>query len=226
LISEPVYYDLAVRKSPPSKDLIREAIARSDNPGLARNSVGVSKVTSRELMQRCKIDSPESWEHHFAVGTKDGRRIPDVIISNEWDRTFVGTLVGTEGAITCRYEKTQRKTALLVIVEMTDRDYIARFAEIVGLSQPMSIGRFTLPGHRAKFRRTLMGLRALRVLREVTPMMYGDKKREARIAIESFAPTGYREGLVVPADVWGELCVSPRVDTERYIRNPVLSGLS
>ncbi|MDV3278410.1 MAG: hypothetical protein LYZ69_08110 [Nitrososphaerales archaeon] len=193
---------------------------------MASNRVGVSKSALLELMQQYRIEAPKSWGSPSASESRHRRPVPFVVIGTEQDRVFVGTLIGTEGATTCRYEPKQRKTALLVVVEMTDRDYIARFAEIVGLSQPMSAGRLTLPGHKPKFRRTLMGLRALRVLREVLPFMYGVKKREAQRAIDFFSPTGYREGRIAPDEIWGAIRDSRDAKSERYIHGPIQADSS
>jgi hypothetical protein len=191
------------RKYAVSEGQAREAVSRSGSLGMAGNRLGISTAELLDVIRRYKI-SPSLLG---CLGKNGVHRkpIPAIIIKNETDRTYIGALIGTEGAITCRYEKSQRKTALVVVVEMTDREYIAKLADIVGLSEPMTFGRFTRAGHKPKFRRTLMGLRALKVLQEVLPLMYGSRRADAIRAIEAFSPTGYKEGYVTPHEIWGAL---------------------
>lgn len=95
-------------------------------------------------------------------------------------------------------------TALVIIVEMTDREWVARFAEAIRVSPPRDKGQvILLPNRRPKFRRGASGLRALRILVEVMPYLYGQKLLEAKRAVEYFSPTGYTEGCHKAAEIWG-----------------------
>jgi hypothetical protein len=50
-----------------------------------------------------------------------------------------------------------------------------------------------------------MGLRALRVLNEVLPYLYGTKKEEALRAISFFSPTGYKKGIHRGPDIFNHI---------------------
>jgi hypothetical protein len=58
------------------------------------------------------------------------------------------------------------------------------------------------PGYKEVWQKSIKGLRALIVLKDVLPYLMGEKLREAQAAIDFFSPTGYRKGRFRPADVW------------------------
>ncbi len=194
------------RKLSARKDAVTQAVNQSETPAKASERIGISKNTLYRLMKRYEVSSPSRWKEHRAeVLLSYTHAVPNPVIWNEAGRIFVGTLVGAEGAITCTYARKVDETTLAVVVELTDREWIAKFAEVVGLSPPPEYGRLTLPGNKPKFRRTPIGLRAVRVLREIMPHLYGLKKKEAQAGVDFFAPTGYRDGLWRPQVVWGNV---------------------
>ncbi len=115
-------------------------------------------------------------------------------------------MIGTEGSISCAYDSVERDTALVVIVEMTDREWVARFAEAIGVSPPSERGqKILLPNRKPKFRRGASGLRAVRILVEVMPYLCGQKLIEAKRAVKFFSPSGYKEGCYRAAEIWGDI---------------------
>jgi hypothetical protein len=58
------------------------------------------------------------------------------------------------------------------------------------------------PGYKEVWQKSIKGLRALIVLKDVLPYLMGEKLREAQAAIDFFSPTGYRKGRFRRADVW------------------------
>jgi hypothetical protein len=59
--------------------------------------------------------------------------------------------------------------------------------------------------------RSVKGLRALLILKDVLPYLMGEKLREAEAAIEFFSTTGYRKGRFRESEVW-----SPASFPHRY----------
>ena len=110
-------------------------------------------------------------------------------------------MIGTECGLLATYERSFGSTVLKVALVMTDREYVAKFAEICNLSPPNRTRHRPL-GTAHVWRRDLKGLRALMVLKEVLPYLLGNKLKQAIRAIEFFSPTGYRRGFFTSDDVW------------------------
>ena len=182
------------------------AIAESSNLTEAARKLGIPRhslyYTRRKLgliSKECKID-PKT---EFAYRARPP--VPDVVIQTADGRRFVGTLTGTEGCVTCAYCVKADMTELVLVVEMTDRDWIVEFARTVGLSMPPLSGRGVGPNRKPKFRRSPSGRRALRILNEVLPFLYGQRLKEAERALEFFSPSGSVKGRVKAAQIWGDL---------------------
>lgn len=133
------------------------------------------------------------------------KSVPLLVLGDLEARVFVATMIGTEGSVTCSYNGRQKQTELVVRLDMTDREWVAKFASAVGLSPPPAEGRYHGENRRKVFTRNPMGLRALRILNEVLPYLYGTKRAEALRAIDFFSPTGYRTGIHRPAEIFGNL---------------------
>lgn len=108
-------------------------------------------------------------------------------------------MVGGEGCIAADYIKKRNTTFLVLAVRMSDRGWVDHFAHLVGL--PRS-GERKKGVYKKMWDKTTSGLRALRVLREILPYLYGSKKAEAAKAIELFSPTGYRPGKHSAEEIW------------------------
>lgn len=192
-----------------AKDLAAElsrVLATSDSPVIAAARLGIHQTTMYRWVKRFGIELPSTW-HDRGMLILDAIRnpVPLVILPDLPSRVFVGTMIGTEGCITCAYNRRQDHTELVIRLDMTDREWVAKFASSVGLSDPPVEGRHLGGNHKPTFTRNPMGLRALRILNEVLPFLYGVKKEEALRVIAFFSPTGYRKGVHRPAEIFHNL---------------------
>ncbi len=171
----------------------------------ASKKLGIPCEAFRRMRRKFRNPPQNSEGIDFVALYRARPPIPRVIIRTKDGRRYVGTLVGTEGCVTCAYAKPADTTELVIVVEMTDRDWIVKFSEEVGLTPPPEMGRDVSPKRKAKFRRAPSGLRALRILKEILPYLYGQRLREAQRAIEYFSPSGHVKGMVRAAEIWGDL---------------------
>jgi len=104
------------------------------------------------------------------------------------------------GPFPANYIIRRDETVLLVIVRMTDKEWVSRFAEITQ-STPPGLGK-RRPPKKNMWEKSITGLRALRLLQEIMPYLVGGKREEARRALEFFSPTGYRRGLFRNSEIW------------------------
>ncbi|MDA4115200.1 MAG: hypothetical protein OK442_01435 [Thaumarchaeota archaeon] len=155
-----------------------------------------------KAMRKFEIPKPKIWEegHRFKIGRLRKLGI-STIIESEPVKAYVGIILGTEGGMTLGYQSHRAITELRLIVSMTDRPWVAKFSELCGLGPPRHIPP-SKPGYKEVWQKTIKGLRALIVLRDVLPYLMGEKLREAQAALDFFSPTGYRKGRFRPADVW------------------------
>lgn len=168
-----------------SKGQFVEAVRASKTSREATKKLGISMAAFYRMRKKSGFNSTSAWASITQDATFRLRPpIPPVVIPDGDGRRFVGTLLGTEGCITCAYASATDTTELALIVEMTDWEWVARFAYVAGSSEPSRTGRKTKPNHKPLFRRAPTGLRALRILVEVLPCLYGQRLREARRAIE------------------------------------------
>jgi hypothetical protein len=87
---------------------------------------------------------------------------------------------------------------------MTDPAPVFKFSDVVGLPRPSKAkpAQTANPNHKPKWLKAVTGLRALRVLREIQPFLFGEKSREVEKALTFFSPTGYRDGCFRPIEIW------------------------
>jgi hypothetical protein len=153
-------------------------------------------------MKRFGIPKPTIWAeaHRFKIGRLRKLGL-STIIESETGKAYVGIVLGTEGGLTVGYQTHRAITELRLIVSMTDRPWVAKFSELCGLGPPRHMPP-SKPGYKEVWQKSIKGLRALIVLKDVLPYLMGEKLREAQAAIDFFSPTGYRKGRFRPADVW------------------------
>jgi hypothetical protein len=123
-------------------------------------------------------------------------KVPDVVIPARLDRFWVAGMMQTRrGFIQSRFVRQANATYLEIELAMVDPEPVFVFSEYVGLPHP--------PGPtKNRWRRDVLGLRALRVLEEIRPILLGQRLKEAEKAIDFFAPGGIRPGRIADADVW------------------------
>lgn len=178
------------------------AVANSKSIYEACDLLAAHNGSVYHAMRRFQIPKPAIWEeaHKFKIGRLRKLRLSS-IIESETGKAYVGIILGTEGGLTIAYQRNRAITELRLIVSMTDRPWVAKFSELCGLGPPRHIppGK---PGYKEVWQKTIKGLRALIILKDVMPYLMGEKLREAQAAIDFFSPTGYRKGRFRPADVW------------------------
>jgi hypothetical protein len=181
---------------------IRAAVANSKSIYEACTLLAAHNSSVYKAMRKFEIPKPIIWEegHKFRMGRLRKLKL-STIIESETGKAHVGIILGTEGGMSLGYQSHRAVTELRLIVSMTDRPWIAKFSELCGLGPPRHIPP-SKPGYKEVWQKTVKGLRALIVLKDVLPYLMGEKLREAKAAIEFFSPTGYREGRFGPADVW------------------------
>ncbi len=151
-------------------------------------------------MGRMGIDRPTEWDRRPWVSPARWKWLPEVLIPGTTERNWVAGLTQGETCIQSKYVNRTDTTYLVLDTSMADSQPIFRLADYVGLR------RSTKPvkNHHWKpaWRVEISGLRAFRVLKEITPYLVGEKKREAERAIEFFDPFGNRRGCHRNSDVW------------------------
>lgn len=193
------------------KEEFTRAVTSSPSPAIAAGKLGIHMATLYRRMKRYSVSSPEEWRDRGLHTMLEHRKpVPTVVLSNAEKRIFVATMIGTEGSITCSYNKRQEQTELVLRIDTTDREWVAKIAAVVGLSPLPKVGLYHGENRRRIFTRNPMGLRALTILNEILPYLYGTKKEEASRAIGFFSPTGYRKGLHRPPEIYGDLPGRPK----------------
>ena len=154
------------------------------------------------MQRRFDIPKPAIWAeaHRFKIG-RLRKLCLSTIIESESGKVYAAIILGTEGALTLGFQVRLAQTELRLIVGMTDKPWVAKFSELCGLGPPRRIPP-RKPGYKEVWQKSVKGLRALMILKDVLPYLMGEKLREAQTAIEFFSPTGYRKGRFRPSDVW------------------------
>lgn len=143
-------------------------------------------------------------------------KVPDVVIPARLDRVWVAGMMQTKrGRIQSRFVRLADATYLEVELAMVDPEPVFVFSEHVGLRHPSGPTK-------DRWRRDVLGLRALRVLEEIRPILLGQRLEEAEKAIEFFAPGGTRQGRFADADIWPPNEFPWRIDR----RGPSASGIA
>jgi hypothetical protein len=151
-------------------------------------------------MQRFGIERPAQWEKKPWNRKIHQRHIPKVIIKSVLRRCWVAGLGLGESCIQSIYRPEVDTTYLEFDTAMVDPSPIFKLSEYCGLPPPKA----PIKNHdwRLQWRKNVSGIRALRVLNEITPYMVGEKLREARKAIEFFSPFGLHRGCYRNIDIW------------------------
>lgn len=128
------------------------------------------------------------------------QNIPEVVITDVEERPWVGALVQGEGSIMCHYRVVTDSTVLDVSTRMTDPSPIFRLSDLYHLPRPSrpKVVRVGKP----VWRKDITGLRAFRVLGEILPFLFGEKRKEAEKALSFFDPYGYHRGCFNSVDIW------------------------
>lgn len=128
--------------------------------------------------------------------------VPEIVVkAPEW-RAWVGGLIQAEGCIHSHYVKKTDATTVDITIAMTDPAPVIKFATLCGLPGPTEPKN--MAGHRTKplWLKDITGLRAYRILQEVLPHLYGEKRREAERVFSFFDSWGYHKGHHIPSDIW------------------------
>ncbi len=182
------YFESIVKTS----KTVREAVSRL---GYANTSMIYHHV------KRLGIETPKEWLLKPGVRKQRQGMVPEVIMHDEVDRAWSGALIQGEGGILAHYSKRVDVTSLDVRAAMTDPDPIFRLCDLFGVARPpKSLSK--QPGRKPIWDCVVGGLRAYRVLQEILPFLFGEKLKEAKRALEFFAPDGYRQGRFGGYDVW------------------------
>ncbi len=155
----------------------------------------------RHHLKRLGIEAPDEWLLKPGVRRQRQALVPEVVMYQQVDRAWSGALVQGEGAIIAHYSKRVDVTGLDIRVAMTDPDPVFRLCDLFGVARPPK----SLPKQlrrKPKWECVAGGLRAYRILQEILPFLLGEKLKEAKRALEFFAPNGYRQGRFGGYDVW------------------------
>jgi hypothetical protein len=146
------------------------------------------------------IDVPEEWHRRPHLALASRKNIPEIVIPTTVARSWVASIIQGEGCIQSAYDKDNDYTFLVVDVSMIDPAPIFRLSEYIGLdppSKPVKNHQWKLIWHK-----NIAGLRALRVLQEITPYLVGQKRREGEKALSFFSPMGLQRGCFRNRDIW------------------------
>ncbi len=127
--------------------------------------------------------------------------VPEVIIPSIEHRAWVAALIQGEGCIACCYVSASDSTSAQVTIGNTDPATISKFSNLVGLSSHVK-AKYRGPELMPIWRKTVYGIRAIRLLREILPFLEGDKRREAEKALSFFDSNGYYRGRARPTEIW------------------------
>jgi hypothetical protein len=151
-------------------------------------------------LERLGIPRPSEWSRRPNVKLHQQKLVPEVIIADPVAREWVGALIQGEGCIQSRYIRKSQSTCLEIDVSLIDPAPIRRLSGYYGLLAPSK----PIPNHEwtPLWRKSVFGLRALRILQEILPTLTGEKRREAEKAIAFFSPDGYHPGKFNNAAIW------------------------
>jgi hypothetical protein len=151
-------------------------------------------------MKKFGIKAPPEWARRPHLGLVSQQNVPETIIRTPEGKSWVAALLQGEGCIQSIYRKTSDSTYLVIDTSMVDSAAIFQLSEFVGLSPPSKATK----NHQWKplWRKSIDGLRALRVLREILPFLVGQKLKEAERALVLFTPGGYHRGCLRNSDIW------------------------
>jgi hypothetical protein len=151
-------------------------------------------------LKKFGIERPRVWNERPLLREFMQRDIPDVVIPTIIARRWVAGLAQGESCVQSIYREYANMTYLQLDTAMVDPGPIFKLSEYYGLPPPTAAIR----NHdwRPQWRKNVSGLRALRVLKEITPFLLGEKLKEAQKALEFFGPYGAHRGCFRNADIW------------------------
>jgi len=151
-------------------------------------------------LRRLGMEAPSDWSRRPDAKLTRQDLVPAVIIPTLEPRAWVAALVQGEGSLECHHLKRSDSTTIDVVVGMTDPAPIFKLSDHVGLSRPARPKRNRQ--WQPVWRKSISGLRALRLLREILPFLVGQKQREAQRAVQLFSPDGYMRGHFTTSYIW------------------------
>jgi hypothetical protein len=159
-----------------------------------------STSTVQYHMKKFGIKYPREWARRPKLGLFRQQHIPTTIIPTLEGRSWVAALIQGEGCIQSTYSKRSKSTYLELDTSMVNPMPIFRLSEYFGLPRPSK----PIKNHEWKsfWRKTISGLRALRVMQEILPFLVGEKQKEAEKAVTFFAPRGYHRGKFSAVYIW------------------------
>jgi hypothetical protein len=151
-------------------------------------------------LKKFGIERPRLWNERPLLREFAQRNIPDVIIPTTIARRWVAGLAQGESCVQSIYREYANMTYLQLDTAMVDSGPIFKISEYYGLPPPTA----PIRNHdwRPQWRKNVSGLRALRVLKEITPFLLGEKLKEAQKALEFFGPYGAHRGCFRNGDIW------------------------
>ena len=176
-------------------------VRTSKNAREAASRLGYAySETVRYHMKKLGMQSPREWSRRPHLAFVSQQNIPQVVIPTLEGRRWVGALIQGEGCIQCTYRAYADCTYLNLDTAMVDPAPIFRLSDYYGLPRPAKPAK----NHQWKplWRKNIGGLRALRVLQEILPFLFGEKKSEAQKALAFFSPRGCHRGRFSSPDVW------------------------
>jgi hypothetical protein len=187
--------------SPEFASYFENVVKTSKTRGEAMSRLGYSTAgVIYYHLERLGIPRPLEWSRRPAVKLHQQKLVPEVIIIDPVAREWVGALIQGEGCIQSRYVRKSQSTCLEVDVSLIDPAPIRKLSGYYGLLVPSK----PIPNHEwtPLWRKSVFGLRALRILQEILPILTGEKRREAEKAIAFFSPDGYHPGRFNNAAIW------------------------
>ncbi len=193
------------RPEAPSPEFVSKfelALNTSSGPREAAQKMGFRHYTRiYDLAKRLEIKTPAAWSlWRTELGLRRQLSTPEIIIHGEGNRTWVAALVQGEGSFSASYVPITDMMRFNIVVGMTDPDPIFKLSDCYGLPYPTKpiMNRNWKP----MWRKTIGGVRAMRVLEEIRPFLVGGKLKEAERALEFFSPMGYHSGKFGLTEIW------------------------
>jgi hypothetical protein len=198
------WYPRPSARSPEFARYFENVVNTSKTVGEAVHRLGYanSSIIYHHL-RRLELEAPLQWRLKPYVSLMRQEHVPLLIMHSEVDRAWSGALIQGEGGIIAHYSKRVDVTALDIRTGMTDPDPIFKLCECFGIVRPQE-PRIRPHGWKPVWECVVGGLRAFRVLQEMLPYLFGEKLKEAKKALEFFAPDGYHPGRFGGYDIWPE----------------------
>jgi len=208
--------------SPEFRAYLLDAVTTSRGLREAADRMGYrTPGTVRYHMKKFGIKSPSEWARRPHLRLVAQGKIPVTAISLSEGKSWVAALLQGEGCIQSIYRERSDSTYLQVDIGTADPAPIFRLSDYLGIPTPKKPSK----NHQwmPLWRKSIAGLRALRVLQETLPFLAGQKQKEAEKALSFFSPGGYHRGCFRNGSIW------PREDfplrTKRRGSDPQLANI-